>query len=89
MSQKYLSRNGVKKLELRMGSYSGISYTYILASQKKPQLNKWLWCLKRLFCGIYCFRISICNTVSQFNDGACKQKEPRINSRNQNIKELE
>ena len=27
-------------------------------------------CWKRLFCGIHCFMISICDAESQFNDGA-------------------
>ena len=26
-------------------------------------------CWKRLFCGMHCFMISICDTESQFNDG--------------------
>ena len=31
---------------------------------------EWSCCSKRLFCGIHFFMISICDAVSQFNDGA-------------------
>ena len=36
---------------------------------KKLSIVVWSCCSKRLFCGIYSFPISICDTMSQFNDG--------------------
>lgn len=35
----------------------------------------WPFCLKRLLCGIQCFAISICDSMSHFNAGANLQKE--------------
>lgn len=42
---------------------------------KIENLNKlnmvvWPCCSKRLFCGIHCSTVSICDPISQFNDGA-------------------
>lgn len=31
-------------------------------------------CSKRLSCGIYWFKISVCDVVSEFNDDICKEK---------------
>ena len=37
---------------------------------KKLSVVVWPCCFKRLFYGIYSFTISICDIISQFNDGA-------------------
>ena len=35
---------------------------------KKLSIVVWSCCFKKLFCGIYSFTTSICDTMSEFND---------------------
>lgn len=69
----YIFRNELKSIFDRLSSQDMLkSCQGGLTQNQNESINSVVWsrCPKRLFCGLHRYTISVCDAVSQFNDGS-------------------